>query len=302
MKIVRMPKILRSILPSKFIAMTLFPLGIFYRDEISGETLAHEEIHWEQQKEMLCIFFYLWYLIEWLIKLLRFGKDAYWNISFEREAYDLDDRPDERQRYGWIKYLAKPVSLQKARKNIIRWKMYFDRARMYVSYVQFILIGLVFIKAFKGGISTYFFSHMGWTLPVMVIVFVASCLIIGYLDMKLGIRSEEYRALSEANPMMMELLDRTKKEEPKQPDLSYKGNDLSHEGLATKRQILGLTLRQVASLTQISTSTISRIEQGKECKLSNILKLIKLYEAPEYAAKIAITSAVEQELWKGGIE
>jgi hypothetical protein len=38
-------------------------------------------------KEMLYIPFYLWYGVEWLIKLLCKG-NAYRNLSFEREAYD----------------------------------------------------------------------------------------------------------------------------------------------------------------------------------------------------------------------
>ena len=40
-------------------------------------------------REMLYVFFYLWYLIEWLIRLCMKG-NAYRNISFEREAYAND--------------------------------------------------------------------------------------------------------------------------------------------------------------------------------------------------------------------
>jgi hypothetical protein len=38
-------------------------------------------------KEILYIPFYLWYGVEWLIKLFYKG-NAYRNLSFEREAYD----------------------------------------------------------------------------------------------------------------------------------------------------------------------------------------------------------------------
>ncbi len=58
-------------------------------------------------KEMLYVFFYLWYLIEWLIRL--FGKgNAYRNISFEKEAYLHDHNRNylnERKPYDWLKYL-----------------------------------------------------------------------------------------------------------------------------------------------------------------------------------------------------
>jgi hypothetical protein len=105
MKIHRMNKLMRWLMP-KTLAITLFPAGIFSSRDLSDTDLRHEEIHWEQQKEMLCIFFYLWYIIEWLIKLPVYGRDAYWNISFEREAYDLEDWPEiNRHHYGWIRYI-----------------------------------------------------------------------------------------------------------------------------------------------------------------------------------------------------
>ena len=64
----------------------LFVRGNARIDDI---TLNHEKIHTAQMKEMLYVFFYLWYVIEWLIRLFAFkgAKFAYRNISFEREAY-----------------------------------------------------------------------------------------------------------------------------------------------------------------------------------------------------------------------
>lgn len=58
-------------------------------------------------KEMLYIFFYLWYLIEWLIRL--FGKgNAYRKISFEKEAYNNENDETyltKRKHYNWLKEL-----------------------------------------------------------------------------------------------------------------------------------------------------------------------------------------------------
>ena len=59
-------------------------------------------------KEMLYIFFYLWYLVEWLVKLFRYGRNAYENISFEREAYTYQydySYLEKRKKYHWIKRL-----------------------------------------------------------------------------------------------------------------------------------------------------------------------------------------------------
>ena len=70
--------------------------------------IRHETTHIKQQKEMLVLFFYIWYFVEWFIKLFIFGKSAYRNISFEREAFGNEDDInylEHRKPYSWIKYL-----------------------------------------------------------------------------------------------------------------------------------------------------------------------------------------------------
>ena len=61
-------------------------------------------------KEMLFIFFYLWYGIEYIIIRLFHAKqnDAYRDVSFEEEAHNNDDNQDYlfiRKRYAWFKYI-----------------------------------------------------------------------------------------------------------------------------------------------------------------------------------------------------
>ena len=83
----------------------LFVRGNARIDDI---TLNHEKIHTAQIKEMLGIIFYIWYLIEWLIRLPK--GDAYRNISFEREAYDNQydlNYLKSRKRFDFAKYLKK---------------------------------------------------------------------------------------------------------------------------------------------------------------------------------------------------
>lgn len=48
----------------------------------------HEAIHTAQMKELLYVFFYVIYFLEWLYRLIFHTKTAYMGISFEREAYD----------------------------------------------------------------------------------------------------------------------------------------------------------------------------------------------------------------------
>ena len=94
-----------------FAYVNLFGVIFTRRDRlISSVELNHEMIHTEQMKEMLYIFFYLWYLIEWLIRLiiLRDSHKAYRAISFEREAYDNQENLtylECRKRYRWLSYL-----------------------------------------------------------------------------------------------------------------------------------------------------------------------------------------------------
>ena len=82
-----------NIVPFKgFTALTLWPFVFVRKDEEQNYTHIverHEAIHGEQQKEMLIVLFYLWYLAEWLVKWIyhRNRTTAYKNISFEREAY-----------------------------------------------------------------------------------------------------------------------------------------------------------------------------------------------------------------------
>ena len=98
------------LLPIKgYSAITIYPF-VFVRGKPSAKTLRHEKIHLAQQVEMLLVLFYLVYFFNYLLNLLiyRSMKEAYRNISFEREAYDNDhdlNYLENRRPYSWIKYL-----------------------------------------------------------------------------------------------------------------------------------------------------------------------------------------------------
>lgn len=76
----------------EFRGMAIFPF-IFIRNKALKKDkviINHEKIHLRQQIEMLCCFFFLWYIIEYFYHLIRL-KDrdkAYRSISFEKEAYN----------------------------------------------------------------------------------------------------------------------------------------------------------------------------------------------------------------------
>lgn len=94
---------------------------------LSKLTYNHESIHLQQQLDFVGgveqlyvlggIVFYIWYFIEWLIKLIisgfTFGKvKAYKSISFEQCAYHNDQNLGYltyRKRFHWLKYVFKLV-------------------------------------------------------------------------------------------------------------------------------------------------------------------------------------------------
>lgn len=103
--------IYNKIIPfGNYTAINLFGI-LFIKKELTIKDINHESIHTEQMKEMGYIFFYLWYVIEYL--LIRFFHkkqgDAYHDVSFEEEAYnnehDLNYIKFRRKRYAWIDYL-----------------------------------------------------------------------------------------------------------------------------------------------------------------------------------------------------
>lgn len=92
--------------------MALFPFVIL-RDKRMKDNyilLNHERIHLRQQAELLIVPFYLWYIAEYLyhLSICRNKKEAYHNISFEREAYTNDRNLNYLKRrsfWSFIKYL-----------------------------------------------------------------------------------------------------------------------------------------------------------------------------------------------------
>jgi len=72
----------------KFIAICLCGL-IFSVRKLSKTELNHELIHVAQQRELLYIPFFIWYVVEWLVLLVKYRDrmEAYSHIRFEQEAY-----------------------------------------------------------------------------------------------------------------------------------------------------------------------------------------------------------------------
>lgn len=106
--------IYNNLIPFKgYKAINLFGL-VFVRKgaKFTEVDYNHEHIHSKQMAEMLWIFFYLWYGIEYLI-ILCFSKwnkqnERYHDVSFEEEAHNNDkdlSYLEDRKPFAWLKYI-----------------------------------------------------------------------------------------------------------------------------------------------------------------------------------------------------
>ncbi|WP_353780150.1 hypothetical protein [Winogradskyella sp. 3972H.M.0a.05] len=102
----------KYIVPKGYTGIALFPF-VFLKEKylISDATLInHEKIHLRQQLELLILPFYLFYFLEFALRLIQY-KDwsiAYRNISFEREAYKNENDLDylkSRSFWAFLKHL-----------------------------------------------------------------------------------------------------------------------------------------------------------------------------------------------------
>lgn len=99
------------------------------------------------------------------------------------------------------------VKIKANRKTLIRWKIYIDRAKMYVGYIQFLMIAFVLLEAYKEtSLGQLIFNNMFVSIPIIFLVFIILSLIVGRIDTLLGLREEELRNASSSNPIMREIL------------------------------------------------------------------------------------------------
>jgi len=81
----------KYLIPKGYTGLAIFPLIFLKYKALKHDKVLvnHEYIHLKQQLELLIIPFYLWYLVEFLFRIVQYKKWylAYKNISFEREAY-----------------------------------------------------------------------------------------------------------------------------------------------------------------------------------------------------------------------
>ena len=103
-------------------------------------------------------------------------------------------------------YLGVVLSSRFNKKSLIRWKVYIDRSKMYMGYIQFLLIIFVTIESLGDNpIKDFVFTSPMVAFPIILVLFFLFSLVIGYLDSRLGFREEEIRNHSKSNPVLMDI-------------------------------------------------------------------------------------------------
>jgi hypothetical protein len=104
--------VFKYLIPKGFRGFTFYPFVFLSdkKDKKNAVLLNHENIHIKQQLELVVVFFFIWYGIEFLIRLMRYKnrREAYYNISFEREAYTKEKDLDylkQRSFWSFLKYV-----------------------------------------------------------------------------------------------------------------------------------------------------------------------------------------------------
>jgi len=103
----------KLLIPKKYNGMAIYPF-IFIKDKKLASNsilINHERIHLRQQLELLWVFFFTWYVIEFILNLIRFRNwsKAYHNISFEKEAYQNEENLyylEDRKFWSFLKYFC----------------------------------------------------------------------------------------------------------------------------------------------------------------------------------------------------
>lgn len=104
--------IIKHLFHKNYVGLSLWPFIILKNNRLKEDTVLinHERIHLKQQIELLIIPFYIFYVVEWLVRTIIYfdSYKAYQNISFEREAYYNERNMDylkKRKPFSFLRYI-----------------------------------------------------------------------------------------------------------------------------------------------------------------------------------------------------
>ncbi|MBF4494375.1 hypothetical protein IRZ83_18735 [Flavobacterium sp. JLP] len=103
----------KYLIPKGYRGMAVFPFVLmkYDLDKKNEVFVNHEKIHLRQQLELLIIPFFVFYFLEYVVRLIQYKNAAlaYRNISFEREAYANETNLNylkNRSFFQFLKYIT----------------------------------------------------------------------------------------------------------------------------------------------------------------------------------------------------
>jgi hypothetical protein len=99
----------KYLIPKGYRGLAVFPF-VFVKyplDKDNSIFVNHEKIHLRQQLELLILPFFIWYLLEYCLRLFQYKNAnlAYRNISFEREAYANESNLEYLKTRSFLQFL-----------------------------------------------------------------------------------------------------------------------------------------------------------------------------------------------------
>ncbi len=107
----RMILVFKHFFYKNYVGLSLWPFIFLKNNDLKEDIVLinHERIHLRQQQELLIVFFYIFYFMEWVVRCMLYFDTykAYQNMSFEKEAYHNEKNLSylkERKPFSFIKY------------------------------------------------------------------------------------------------------------------------------------------------------------------------------------------------------
>lgn len=99
-------------------------------------------------------------------------------------------------------------SPENIKKRLIEYKIYLERARGWISLVQFTMVLVIFLKSIElpEQIEYYLYNYKFIVFPLIIVVALLVFIYIGSLDTKKGLRREEMRNNTMENPVFNEMI------------------------------------------------------------------------------------------------
>ena len=99
------------------------------------------------------------------------------------------------------------IQQEVSKRRLIAIKIYFDRARMYLGYINFFILNVVLINSIENPTLKVYVTEYKWlVIPILFVFYSVLLVLIGYLDTRLGFRQEEMRNNAAINPIIQDIV------------------------------------------------------------------------------------------------